>query len=306
MAGEVRRRRLRALVARTGADLDIDALDAAFVHESAFREGLAERSNERLEFLGDALLGFVVARALYERYPAASQGELTLRKAALVSDAALAETAERLEFESLLLLGAGLGTAGAALPRSTLSDAFEAFLAALYFQAGIDVVAAFVAREHVAVHERNATPLDDPKSLLQHWSQRRFADVPTYVERFEGPPHQMVFFSEVTVAGDVLAAGSGPSKKAAQREAAARALEVVRERFGDLETRSYSSAHVAPLGSAPSHGAPLGSAPSHGAPMGSAPSHGAPMGSAPSKIGSAASKKAAPLKRSARSRGKRA
>jgi len=259
MAGEVRRRRLRALVARTGANLDIDALDAAFVHESAFREGLAERSNERLEFFGDALLGFVVTRALYERYPEASQGELTLRKAALVNDAVLADTAERLEFEPLLLLGKGLGAAGTARPRSTLSDAFEAFLAALYFQAGLDVVAAFVAREHVAVHERNATPLDDPKSLLQHWSQRRFGDVPKYAERFEGPPQQRVFFSEVTVAGDVLALGSGPSKKAAQREAAARALEVVRERYGDVETRRYSAAEKAPTRSAPSK---VGSAPS--------------------------------------------
>jgi ribonuclease-3 len=273
MAGEVRRRRLRALVARAGADLDIDALDAAFVHESAFREGLAERSNERLEFLGDALLGFVVARALYERYPDASQGELTLRKAALVSDAALAETAERLEFEPLLRLGAKNAGAGASPPRSALSDAFEAFLAALYHEAGVEVVAAFVGREHLAVHESDAA-LDNPKTILQEWSQRRFAGLPAYVERFEGPPHQRVFFSEVAVAGDVLAAGSGPSKRAAQRQAAARALEVVRERFGDLETRSYSAAHEAPMGSAPLEK-------------------------------SAPTKKAAPLQRSARSRGKR-
>jgi len=241
LAGEARRRRLRALVARTGANVDIDKLDAAFAHESAFREGLAEASNERLEFLGDALLGFVVARALYARYPDAPQGELTLRKAALVNDAALAETARRLEFEPLLRLGASLANAGAARPRSTLSDAFEAFLAALYQEAGLEAVADFVAREHVAVHERNAIPLDDPKTLLQEWSQRRFADVPAYVERFEGPPHERVFFSEVAVRGDVLAAGSGPSKKAAQRAAAARALEVVRERYGDVETRNYSA-----------------------------------------------------------------
>lgn len=241
MAGEARRRRLRALAARSGANVDIDKLDAAFVHESAFRERLAAGSNERLEFLGDALLGFVVARALYERYPEASQGELTLRKAALVNDAALAATAERLDFEPLLRLGASLANAGAARPRSILSDAFEAFLAALYLEAGLEAVAGFVAREHVAQHESKPLPLDDPKTLLQEWSQRRFAEVPAYVERFDGPPHERVFFSEVSVAGSVLAAGSGPSKKAAQREAAARALEVVRERYGDVETRNYSS-----------------------------------------------------------------
>lgn len=241
MAGEARRRRLRALVARTGVAVDIAKIDAAFAHESAVREGLAERSNQRLEFLGDAVLGFVVARALYLRYPDASEGELALRKAALVSDAALAATAERLDFEPLIVLGAGLANLPPARRRSMLSDAFEAFLAALYLEVGSEPVAAFVAREHIAVHERDAVPLDDPKTLLQEWTQRRYADVPAYAESFEGPPHERVFHSQVAVHGDVLAAGSGPSKKAAQRDAAARALAILRERYGDVETRSYSS-----------------------------------------------------------------
>ena len=91
MAGERRRQRLRALLALCGvATKRVKAFDAAFVHESAVREKLAERSNERLEFLGDAVLGFAVARSLYERYAAAPEGELGLRKAALALIAAVA------------------------------------------------------------------------------------------------------------------------------------------------------------------------------------------------------------------------
>jgi len=245
MAGETRRRRLRALVARSGAVVDIAKIDAAFAHESAVREGLAERSNERLEFLGDAVLTFLVARSLYERYPDASEGELTLRKAKLVSDAVLAETAERLEFEALLQVGAGTANMPPPRRRSILADAFEAFIAALYLTAGVDVAARFVSREHIAYQEKSAGELDDPKTILQEWTQRHYADVPTYAERFEGPAHERIYHSEVAVRGDVLAAGSGPSKKTAQRAAAARALEVLNERYGDVGTRRYSSPNAA-------------------------------------------------------------
>jgi ribonuclease-3 len=245
MAGEARRRRLRELVARSGAVVDIAKLDAAFAHESAVREGLAERSNERLEFLGDAVLTFLVARSLFERYPEASEGELHLRKAKLVNDSVLADTAERLGFEPLMLVGAGTANMPPPRRRSMLADAFEAFVAALYLEAGGEAAATFVARELVAVGEASAGSLDDPKTVLQEWTQRHYAEVPAYAERFEGPPHERVFHSEVAVRGDVLAAGSGPSKKAAQRAAAARALEILNERYGDVAPRNYSAPRAA-------------------------------------------------------------
>jgi len=224
---------MRALLARSGATVDVAAVEAAFVHESAVAEGLAERSNERLEFLGDAILGCVVAEALYKRYPDASEGELALRRAQLVSHAALAETAERLDFDALLRIGAGLANAPAVRRRSILSDAFEAFLGALYLAAGLEPVAGFVAREHVAHHEERGLPLADPKTTLQEWTQRHHAVLPAYRERFEGPAHERRFFAEVEVAGSVLAAGVGPSKKSAQRAAAAAALDVLRERHAE-------------------------------------------------------------------------
>jgi ribonuclease-3 len=241
MAGESRRQRYRALLARVGAQVDLKKLEAAFVHESAVREKLAERSNERLEFLGDAILGMVVARELYERYPDASEGELTLRKAALVSDAALAGSAERLGLESLLLLGAGLANEPSARRRSILANAFEALVAVLYREAGLEAVARFVSKEHVAELERVTQHLEDPKTVLQEWTQKRYTVVPTYTERAEGPAHERTFYSQVAVLDEVLASGSGPTKKAAQRAAAERALDVLRARHGDIAEREFSA-----------------------------------------------------------------
>ncbi len=227
--------------AATAPNALVDAFDAAFVHESAARERLAPRSNERLEFLGDAILGFVVARSLCERYPDATEGELALRKSSLVSDTALAATAERLGFDPLLLLGAGLANLPFARHRSALADAFEAFLAVLHRECGLERVEAFVMREHVAERERLGGAIDDPKTMLQEWSQRRFATVPAYEERFEGPDHERTFFADVLVA-DVRASGSGPSKKEAQRAAAAAALALLGERYDDVAPRALSAA----------------------------------------------------------------
>ena len=245
---------MRALLAVAGvphaanapADV-IDAFDAAFVHESAVKERLAPRSNERLEFLGDAILGFVVARSLYDRYPDAPEGELALRKSSLVADSALAATAERLGFEGLLVLGAGLAKLPAVRRRSALADAFEAFLAVLHRSCGLAATEMFVMREHVAERERLGGTIDDPKTILQEWSQRRSATVPVYADRFEGPDHERTFFSEVAV-GDVRANGTGPSKKEAQRAAAAAALVLLAERFDDVAPRELTRAKTTATG----------------------------------------------------------
>jgi len=242
MPGEARRQRLRALLRRAGAGKAEPAtFDAAFVHTSAIGEGLAERSNETLEFLGDAVLGFIVARSLFERYAAASEGELALRKSALVADTALAATAERLGFEALLVLGAGLANMPSARRHSALADAFEAFVAVLYRECGLEIAAAFISREHVVEHERLGLALDDPKTVLQEWSQRHYATMPAYVDHHDGPDHARTFYAEVRVAEDVRATGSGPSKKSAQRAAAAGALEALRERYDDVAQRVLSA-----------------------------------------------------------------
>jgi len=240
MAGETKRQRLRALLKRAAiSGVELEALEPAFVHASAVHEGRASASYERLEFLGDAVLGAIVARWLFERYPEASEGELSLRKASLISDLALAASAEQLEFGALLVAGSGLR--GAAERTSLLADAFEAFVAALYLQVGLEKVARFVERCHLAEREKSVASLDDPKTVLQEWTQRRYARIPSYRERVEGLPHARVFEAEVSIEGETIASGSGPSKKLAQRAAAGRALEVLRERYGELESRKLSA-----------------------------------------------------------------
>ena len=242
MAGEARRKRMRELLALAGArDADPALFDEAFVHESALKERLAPRSNERLEFVGDAVLGFVVARSLYDRYPDAPEGELALRKSSLVSDAALAATAERLGFNRLLVVGGSLAGAPSSRRGSALADAFEAFLATLHAVCGMETVETFVAHEHVAHRERAVSTLDDPKTVLQEWTQKRAGGVPAYADTFEGPDHERIFHAAVTVDG-VRASGSGPSKKSAQREAAAMALELLAASHDDLRPRVYSAA----------------------------------------------------------------
>ena len=231
MSGEAHRRRLRALLKtlKIGKG-DLAAYDLAFVHQSA-AAGFGGRSNERLEFLGDAILGAVVAEWLFAAYEGESEGELSRRKAALVTDSAIGVSARRLGFGQLVHVGPGLAAAGGADQTSVLAGAFEAFVAALFVHDGMKSARKFVEREHLATMEHAGLELADPKTALQEIAQRLYAAVPVYAEELiEGPPHRRVFTSSVSLAGEVLGRGSGPSKKAAQRDAAAAALPIVRSR----------------------------------------------------------------------------
>ena len=224
MAGEARRRRLRALLSLADArDLDPEAIDGAFVHESAARES-ALKSNERLEFLGDSILGMIVARWAYAHFPHDSEGTLSTRKARIVNDPALAATAARLGFGDLLILGTGARNDGGAENISILADAFEAFLAVLYLHAGLERAAAFVEREHIASVDYSSEFLLDAKTRLQHLAQERWSATPLYRDESAGTPQRPVFTSHVIVDGRTLGSGEGPSKKAAQQRAAQEAL----------------------------------------------------------------------------------
>ncbi|MBV9440402.1 MAG: ribonuclease III family protein, partial [Candidatus Eremiobacteraeota bacterium] len=145
---ERRRARLRALLKTAGATgVDPARVEGAFVHASAARENGLE-SNERLEFFGDAILGFAASRWLMARYPTASEGLLTRRRANLVSGAGCAETARRLGFSELVLLGAGMERDGGAQNLTILADAFEAFVAALLVATDLERTVAFLAKHH--------------------------------------------------------------------------------------------------------------------------------------------------------------
>lgn len=228
MAGEARRQRLRALLRLAGVRgaRDVSGVEAAFVHESYARER-GGASNERLEFLGDSVLGFLTASWLFERFGDEPEGMLTQRKAAIVNDGQLADTARRLGFADVMELGAGLRSGGGADNTSVLADAFEAFVAALYRRYGMEKARAFVLTQHVeALDHSGGAPLD-PKSRLQHYAQAHLAATPVYRETNRGTPQQPSFDSRVTVKGKTLGTGCGPSKKSAQQAAATAALQAL-------------------------------------------------------------------------------
>jgi ribonuclease III len=231
VAGENRRRRQRALLDRAGVSAEaLESVDAAFVHESAAKEELID-SNERLEFLGDAVLGLVVADWLYKKYGDDREGVLAKRKAAIVSDLAIAQTAKRLGFAEMLRLGAGERAHGGAERTSILADAFEAFLASLYLHHGFETAQRFIVNEHIASFDHQSAAQADAKTQLQELTQARLACTPVYSERGEGPAHERLFTSIVRVNDETLGTGTGPSKKAAQQNAAAQALKTLQTRL---------------------------------------------------------------------------
>lgn len=231
MARELARRRaLRQLGRRLGlkeaAQGDCPLLDLALTHDSYVSQTRAagqRPSNERLEFLGDALLGAIVAQALYAHHPEKSEGKLSPLRASLVSQAALAETARRLELAAVLLLGKGERAAGGAQRPSILASAFEALVAAVYLSEGFGAARRFVEREHLA----HATPAQtvDPKTALQEYSQAKFKQAPRYtVTAQSGPPHARTFTVTVAIGANVVGSGDGGTKKQAETAAARQAL----------------------------------------------------------------------------------
>jgi len=223
--GEAYRRRLRALLALAGIRRigDLNVFQNAFVHESYAKER-GGGSNERMEFLGDSILGSIAAGWLYERFPEEPEGLLTLRKAAIVNDAQLARGAKRLGFSALMQLGAGMRAAGGSENTSVLAGAFEAFVGALYLRFGIEKTREIVVAQHIEQLDHSAEELLDAKTRLQHYAQEHLAATPVYRETNRGTPQRPAFKSRVSVRGRVLGRGEGPSKKAAQQAAAQAAL----------------------------------------------------------------------------------
>ncbi|HTA39931.1 MAG TPA: ribonuclease III [Candidatus Acidoferrales bacterium] len=219
-------RALLRLAAVRDAD-DLAAIERAFVHESHAKER-GGASNERMEFLGDSVLGFIAASWLFEKYPAEPEGTLHQRKAAIVNDAALARTARRLDFAGMIQLGVGTRGSGGADNTSILADAFEAFVAALYLTFGLEKARVFVVGEHIETLDHSVEELLDAKTRLQHYAQQHLASTPVYRETTGGTPQQPSFASQVVVKGQTLGTGSGPSKRAAQQAAAEAALVKLR------------------------------------------------------------------------------
>jgi ribonuclease-3 len=221
------RAQLRTKLAAIVGDTPIARLDEALTHPS-FSNETGGLHNQRLEFLGDAVLGLCTSELLTARFSEADEGSLTRMRSALVNATALARFAKKIDLGASLALGRGARTSGEREGLNVLADAVEALVAAVYDGLGLEAarkLTAAIVEDPLA--ELGATPTLDPKSALQERVQARGEPAPTYrVVRSEGPAHEPTFLVEVSVGEQVLAQGEGTSKKAAERAAATAALAV--------------------------------------------------------------------------------
>jgi ribonuclease-3 len=207
---------------------DLDLLERALTHPSYASENPRSVDYQRLEFLGDAVLELAVTSCIYDEYPAATEGEMTLLRAAVVSEPALASLAESWGLPDRLLLGRGEELSGGRGKHSILSDVVESLLATVFLDAGFSQVNQIV-RDHWApmIHERAGEPGQrDFKTRLQETlvAQGRTIE---YTTTETGPQHAKQFAATVSSSGESLGSGSGTSKKRAEQDAARRALEVL-------------------------------------------------------------------------------
>ena len=214
------RARLEAALGRPFRDPT--RLDAALVHRSYCAEHTDAAPNERLEFLGDAVLGLVVTVNVYDEYPELPEGELAKVRAAVVNADVLAELAERVELGPALRLGKGEDASGGRSKPSILADAMEAVIAAVYLDGGWDAAADLVLTLlGDQITEAAAGPGgQDYKTRLQELAAQRFEQLPRYHVRSEGPDHSKRFYASVRLDGQVRGEGEGRSKKQAEQAAA--------------------------------------------------------------------------------------
>lgn len=219
----------QALAQRLGLRFrDALLLSRALTHRSYLNEHAeALEDNERLEFLGDAVLDFLAGAWLYNRFPEMAEGQLTSLRSALVRTEQLADFARQIQLNNAMRLGRGEAESGGYDRPALLCATFEALVGALYLDSGITVVKHFVEPllESVADEILLSGRIQDPKSKLQEWTQARGKGAPTYqTVSATGPDHAKVFEVEVVVNGNVLGLGRGHSKQEAAKVAAHQAL----------------------------------------------------------------------------------
>ena len=236
MSAEHERPDPAALVASLGAVIDPDLLQRALMHRSYAYENGGLPTNERLEFLGDAVLGIVVTETLYRRYPDWSEGQLAKMRAAVVNANALADVARTLGLGEYLYLGRGEESTGGRDKSSILADTTEALLGAVFLTAGLPAAEDVVHRLFDPLID-NAAELGaglDWKTSLQEIAAAAGLGLPEYHVTNIGPDHAKEFSAEAVVGGEVFGQGSGRSKKVAEQQAAATAYERIRSEHPHL------------------------------------------------------------------------
>lgn len=230
--------RAAAFAERLGLPIDdLDLLEQALVHSSWLHEHpeAARGHNERLEFLGDAVVNLAVSEALYARHPDDDEGVLSARRAAIVSTTGLARLGSRLGLGEQLHLGEGEAARGGRRRPSLLASSFEALAGAIYLDRGWTVTRDWLIELAAPEIELDAPigALKSPKSQLQEFTQQTSGGRPVYrLLDAVGPDHQKQFRIEVAVEGEVLGEGEGSTRREAETRAAAEALAVIRSRAG--------------------------------------------------------------------------
>ncbi|WP_314586078.1 ribonuclease III [Paenibacillus terrigena] len=197
---------------------------ASYVNEHRFGQ---HQDNERLEFLGDAVLELTVSEFLFEAHPNRPEGELTKLRAAIVCEPSLVKFAEALQFGQYVLLGKGEELTGGRMRPALLADVFESFIGALYLDQGLEVVRSFLTKYVFSqVSQEGKMQINDFKTRLQEFTQQHNMGLLEYrIVEERGPAHEREFVSEVHMGEECLGRGTGRSKKEAEQQAAAQALE---------------------------------------------------------------------------------
>ncbi len=223
-----------AFAAKIGLPVrDLDLLEQALVHSSWHHEhrDAALGHNERLEFLGDAVVNLAISEALYARHPTDDEGYLSARRAAIVSTTGLARLAGRIDLGAYLLLGEGEAQRSGRRRPSLLASTFEAVAGALFLDLGFEPIRRWIVAlaDTELVAEAPIGALKSPKSRLQEYTQRHAGDRPSYrLVDASGPDHERSFRIEVVVDGELLGVGEGPSRRSAETAAAAQAMDRLR------------------------------------------------------------------------------
>lgn len=205
---------------------DLNLLQQAFTHTSYVNENRQAKHNERLEFLGDAVLELAVTQYLYEQFPKRPEGELTKMRASIVCEPSLKVFADQHNFGMYLLLGRGEESTGGRAKPAILADVFEAFIGALYLDQGLEAVVLFLQSNLFKKLQLNESDkMTDAKSQLQEYTQQNNLSKPDYQLVMEsGPSHEKQFTIEVRIDSIVMGTGLGRSKKESEQQAAAQAL----------------------------------------------------------------------------------
>jgi ribonuclease III len=225
-----RRKELKVFCRRLGVSVaDLNLLNQALMHRSYVHDAEMTRaeSNERMEFLGDAVLGLVVNEHLYSRYAKRQEGRLTKIKSLIVSEAVLSRTAEQIGLGQFVLLSENERSSGGGERASILADAFEAVICAIYLDAGLGEARRFIWRYLLSSIDEllEVEEYKNYKSIVQEYAQREFGSRPRYrVVSAKGPEHERTFFVELKLSGRALGRGEGKNKKEAEQMAARNAL----------------------------------------------------------------------------------